>query len=962
MKTLILLSFLVAALSVQLAAQQVQPVYNGKLMSNLNGNAQNIVSLGKIGFGGATPLARIHLSPGGAPTTLADGIRLGDDVGIYRSASGVVKLQGDLLVTGSISGAAGVVQLADDNIFTGGNTFNGASVFAGTTSFETGFTVADNTVRDTIRDSLDLVPGTNVQAYSARLTDIVGLNPQDSYLIVGNGSAWVAETGATLRTSLGLGAANNVTFAGITGDTLAVSGVTTINGKLTAAAALSDATGLQLGSAGAWYGSGTGIVTDDPLTANGDVALGDQTSDTVTITGLLKMASGGDVALQRTSSGVLTITGSVVAPGLTLAAPLATASGGLGMDNSAATANQFPYLSSTGTFALSSITSLARSLLAESSESGMRTRLQLGGAALLSVGATSGTVAAGDDSRLSNSRTPTGSAAGAGSDLEGNYPSTLTIKGDAVALGTDTTGSYVASLSAGTGVTLGGTNGVESAVPVISIGQAIGTSATPTFGGLTLTGALGGTTATMSTSLTTADLNVTGTATFTTAPSFTALTLESIVLNQGATGLGRVSGLAQSRTLNVDKDHAQATDTRTGLLTTELFRPWTTVAAATTASTVDSTVRIFPAATEYASPAEFGADTRVFELVGTAALDGITTTADVNYSVVGSGSITGDVTINNSGAVVSIHTPITGNVIVTTGTVDLYGPVTGTLTVAGGTVRVFDNVTGAVTISGGSLVMEDTPDSTVGASGGTLLLRGGFAGALTVNGSTVTVSAPSAANITVSSGTLNLNAAVTGDMTVSGGTCEQRAPLAGAVTVSGGTLHLRSSITRSTAGAALTLSNGTLNVYDSAAINASSATELAISRSGGTWNVWGSHSMRGLTSGNPVTVVGTAVNPRATLSVSLTADNQTVAPGANTRISLTSDDATGTNRTIVLLTTGAVAGEVYILRAPSSNACELPDSTSNGVRLSAAWTPDANDTLTLEFDGTYFNETARSAN
>ena len=48
-----------------------------------------------------------------------------------------------------------------------------------------------------------------------------------------------------------------------------------------------------------------------------------------------------------------------------------------------------------------------------------RTSLGLGGAAVLEVGTTAGTVAAGDDSRLSDSRAPTGAAGGA---LAGTYP------------------------------------------------------------------------------------------------------------------------------------------------------------------------------------------------------------------------------------------------------------------------------------------------------------------------------------------------------------------------------------------------------------------------------------------------------------------------------------------------------------------------------------------------------------
>lgn len=57
------------------------------------------------------------------------------------------------------------------------------------------------------RSALGLVIGTNVQAYSALLSAIAALTPTDGNIIVGNGATWVAESGATARTSLGLGTA-----------------------------------------------------------------------------------------------------------------------------------------------------------------------------------------------------------------------------------------------------------------------------------------------------------------------------------------------------------------------------------------------------------------------------------------------------------------------------------------------------------------------------------------------------------------------------------------------------------------------------------------------------------------------------------------------------------------------------------------------------------------------------------
>ena len=51
---------------------------------------------------------------------------------------------------------------------------------------------------------LDLTIGTDVQAYDAQLADIAGLAVTNGNFIVGDGSNFVAESGATARASLGL--------------------------------------------------------------------------------------------------------------------------------------------------------------------------------------------------------------------------------------------------------------------------------------------------------------------------------------------------------------------------------------------------------------------------------------------------------------------------------------------------------------------------------------------------------------------------------------------------------------------------------------------------------------------------------------------------------------------------------------------------------------------------------------
>jgi len=62
----------------------------------------------------------------------------------------------------------------------------------------------------TARTSLGLSIGSDVQAFDAQLTDIAGLTPTDSHIIIGDGSNFITESGATARTSLGLSIGSDV--------------------------------------------------------------------------------------------------------------------------------------------------------------------------------------------------------------------------------------------------------------------------------------------------------------------------------------------------------------------------------------------------------------------------------------------------------------------------------------------------------------------------------------------------------------------------------------------------------------------------------------------------------------------------------------------------------------------------------------------------------------------------------
>ena len=77
----------------------------------------------------------------------------------------------------------------------------GASSITGTLAVSDGGT--GSTSASGSRTNLGLVIGTNVQAYDAQLADVAGLTPSDSGFIVGNGSNFIIESGATARASLG---------------------------------------------------------------------------------------------------------------------------------------------------------------------------------------------------------------------------------------------------------------------------------------------------------------------------------------------------------------------------------------------------------------------------------------------------------------------------------------------------------------------------------------------------------------------------------------------------------------------------------------------------------------------------------------------------------------------------------------------------------------------------------------
>ena len=134
-----------------------------------------------------------------------------------------------------LASIAGLTTSADKAIYT-----TASDTYAVTSLTAFGRSLIDDADAAAGRTTLGVVIGTDVQAYDAQLADIAGLTPTDGNFIVGDGANFVAESGATARTSLGLGtaatqdvgtSANNVVQLDGTGKLPAVDGsqLTNIN-------------------------------------------------------------------------------------------------------------------------------------------------------------------------------------------------------------------------------------------------------------------------------------------------------------------------------------------------------------------------------------------------------------------------------------------------------------------------------------------------------------------------------------------------------------------------------------------------------------------------------------------------------------------------------------------------------------------------------------------------------------
>jgi hypothetical protein len=242
-----------------------------------NGCADAITVKNSTGTGIAVPAGKAMLVFNNA-TNVVEGITYITALETSTATIGTLTLTNALAVAQGGTGAT-TADTALDNL---GGTTVGKAVFKAANAAAA-------------QQAMDTEVGVDVQAYDAGLTDIAGLAVTDGNIIVGDGTNWVAENGATARTSLGLGSIA----------TQASSSVTITGGSITGITDLAVADG----------GTGQGSYTD------GELLIGNTTGNTLTKatltagTGISVTNGSGAITIASTGGGGFSNMDVFTAPG-----------------------------------------------------------------------------------------------------------------------------------------------------------------------------------------------------------------------------------------------------------------------------------------------------------------------------------------------------------------------------------------------------------------------------------------------------------------------------------------------------------------------------------------------------------------------------------------------------------------------------------------------------------------------
>ena len=223
-----------------------------------------------------------------------------------------------LNVTGVLGAARNVVCPTSSKLYFIKNATTGGFAVTLKTAAGTGVSVPNGKYMALYCDGTNVVEAVNYsgafQPLDAQLTDVAGLTPTDNGVIIGNGTNFVVESGATLKTSLGLTIGTDV--QAYDADLTTWAGVTPGTGVATALA-------VNVGSAGALVTNGGALGTPSSGTLTNATGL-----PAAGVTGTALVAAAIGTTVQAYDADLTTWAG--VTPGTGIATALAINAGSTG--------------------------------------------------------------------------------------------------------------------------------------------------------------------------------------------------------------------------------------------------------------------------------------------------------------------------------------------------------------------------------------------------------------------------------------------------------------------------------------------------------------------------------------------------------------------------------------------------------------------------------------------------------